>query len=86
MMCLTTDLSEVPLSGLPAVSQRPRLVCWVGGWEWATALVARVVLTSPPTPSPWAWAEGGWHPRRLLERLVGHLAALLFLTFFRYRF
>ena len=58
--------------------QRPKLMCWVGGWEWATALVARVVLTSPPTPSPWAWAQGAPRWRRLLERLVAHLAALLF--------
>ena len=45
--------------GFLLFSQRPRLMCWVGGWEWATALVARVVLTSPPTPAakttPLAW-------------------------------
>ena len=36
--------------GFLLFSQRPKLMCWVGGWEWATALVARVVLTLPLPP------------------------------------
>ena len=39
-------------------------------------------FTSPPTPSPWPRAGPGPHPRRLLERLVGHLGALLFCIVF----
>ena len=64
--------------GFLLFSQRPRLMCRVGGWEWATALVARVVLTSPPTPSPWARAAPANPWRRLQEPLVGHFAAVLF--------
>ena len=61
--------------------ENPTSPLGLGGLAWGVCVYLVLTLerfTSPPTPSPWARASPGPRRRRLLERLVGHLAALLF--------